>query len=165
MVLDNLGMLSPDSRCFSFDHRGNGFARGEGVGVLVIKLLTHALRDGDTVRAVIRSSCSNQDGKTPGLTQPSKEAQRRLILDAYRKAGLGLAETRYFEAHGTGEWRDRASYFMPSSCPGQRLAHLLLVPGHADILGIGTPLGDPVESGAIGTAFRRYRSQDEPLYV
>lgn len=102
--LGNLGMLGKDSRCFSFDHRANGYARGEGFGVLMIKPLDAALRDGDTVRAVIRSSCSNQDGRTPGVTQPSQDAQKRLILDAYAKAGLGLADTRYFEAHGTGRF-------------------------------------------------------------
>lgn len=106
MALDNLGMLGPDSRCYSFDHRANGYARGEGFGVLVIKPLDAALRDGDTVRAVIRSSCSNQDGKTPGVTQPSREAQERLIIDTYAKAGLDLGVTRYFEAHGTGEYED-----------------------------------------------------------
>ncbi|CAG9992168.1 unnamed protein product, partial [Clonostachys byssicola] len=100
--LDNLGLLGKDGRCFSFDHRANGYARGEGVAVVVVKPLKDALRDGDTIRAVIRSSSSNQDGKTPTITQPSREAQERLILAAHAKAGLDLRETRYFEAHGTG---------------------------------------------------------------
>ncbi|CAG9956932.1 unnamed protein product [Clonostachys rosea f. rosea IK726] len=100
--LDNLGLLGKDGRCFSFDHRANGYARGEGVAVVVVKPLKDALRDGDTIRAVIRSSSSNQDGKTPTITQPSREAQERLILAAHAKAGLDLGETRYFEAHGTG---------------------------------------------------------------
>lgn len=102
MALDNLSMLGKDSRCYSFDHRANGYARGEGFGVLVIKNLNMALRDGDTIRAVIRSSCSNQDGKTPSVTMPDRDAQERLIHDAYAKAGLDLGATRYFEAHGTG---------------------------------------------------------------
>jgi acyl transferase domain-containing protein len=101
--LDNLGLLGKDGRCFSFDHRANGYARGEGVAVVVVKPLKDALRDGDTIRAVIRSSSSNQDGKTPTITQPSREAQERLILAAHAKAGLDLGETRYFEAHGTGK--------------------------------------------------------------
>jgi acyl transferase domain-containing protein len=100
--LDNLGFLSKESRCFSFDHRANGYARGEGFGVLVIKPLQAAVDGGDTIRAIIRSSSSNQDGKTPGLTQPSKKAQERLIYDTYKKAGLDMHSTRYFEAHGTG---------------------------------------------------------------
>jgi acyl transferase domain-containing protein len=102
MSLDNLGLLSPDSHSYSFDSRANGYARGEGIGVIVIKRFDNAIRDGDTIRAVIRSSSSNQDGKTPGITQPSKEAQVRLIRDTYKKAGLDMSLTRYFEAHGTG---------------------------------------------------------------
>lgn len=97
-----MGFLSTDSRCFSFDHRANGYARGEGFGVLVIKLLSDAVRDGDTIRAVVRSTGSNQDGRTPGITQPSKDSQERLIRDTYAKAGLSLNRTTFFEAHGTG---------------------------------------------------------------
>ncbi|KAL9110460.1 MAG: hypothetical protein Q9227_005004 [Pyrenula ochraceoflavens] len=102
IALDNLGMLGPSGRCFSFDHRANGYARGEGFGALVVKPLDAALQDSDTIRAVIRSSGSNQDGKTPGVTQPSREAQADLILNTYNKGGLDLCETRYVEAHGTG---------------------------------------------------------------
>lgn len=100
--MDNLGFLSKDSRCFSFDSRASSYARGEGFGVLVIKPLQDALNDGDTIRAVLRSSASNQDGRTPTATQPSKDAQKRLIQRAYEKAGLDMSSTRYFEAHGTG---------------------------------------------------------------
>jgi acyl transferase domain-containing protein len=100
--LDNLGFLSKDSRCYSFDNRANGYARGDGFGVLVIKPLADAIRSGDTIRAVIRSSASNQDGKTPGITQPSKESQEQLIRETYQKASLDMGITRYIEAHGTG---------------------------------------------------------------
>ncbi|KAB8234976.1 type I polyketide synthase [Aspergillus alliaceus] len=102
LCLDNLGLLSKDSRSYSFDQRGNGYARGEGVGVLVIRPLEEAIGHGDTIRAVIRSSASNQDGRTPGIMQPSGAMQEKLILDTYKKGGLDLATTRYFEAHGTG---------------------------------------------------------------
>ena len=102
LSLSNLGLLSPDSRCFSFDSRGNGFARGEGIGALVIRPLEDAIRDGDCIRSVIRSTAMNQDGKTPGITMPSIEMQERLIRETYQKAGFGLDSTRYFEAHGTG---------------------------------------------------------------
>ncbi|KAK7927539.1 polyketide synthase [Apiospora marii] len=98
----NLDFLSPDSRCYSFDGRANGYARGEGFAVLVLKRVSCAIRDGDVVRAVIRATGSNQDGRTPGITQPSRAAQERLIRDTYRKAGLDMAHTRYCEAHGTG---------------------------------------------------------------
>ena len=76
MSLSNLNFLSLDSRCYSFDHRPNGYSRGEGFGVIVIKLLSEALREDDTIRAVIRASGSNQDGKTPGITQPSELLKR-----------------------------------------------------------------------------------------
>ena len=98
----DLGLLSPDGKCYSFDHRANGYSRGEGVGVVIIKRLDDALRDGDTIRAIIRATGSNQDGKTPVITQPNGDAQERLIRDTYRTAALDLKTTRYFEAHGTG---------------------------------------------------------------
>ncbi|KAI0149675.1 hypothetical protein F4776DRAFT_659576 [Hypoxylon sp. NC0597] len=101
-MLSSLGFLSTDSKCYSFDHRANGYARGEGVIALVIKPLSDAVRDGDMIRAVIRSTSSNQDGHTPGLTQPSPQAQEELIRQVYKKANLPLDVTRYFEAHGTG---------------------------------------------------------------
>ncbi|KAL1881225.1 Type I Iterative PKS [Diaporthe australafricana] len=100
--LANMNFLSPESRSFSFDARANGYARGEGVAALFIRPLRQAVQDGDVVRAVVRATASNQDGRTPGLTQPSSEAQEALIRRAYAKAGLELDETRYVEAHGTG---------------------------------------------------------------
>ncbi|EEY15605.1 lovastatin nonaketide synthase [Verticillium alfalfae VaMs.102] len=100
--LTALGFLSPDGRCYSFDSRANGYSRGEGFGMVVLKRLSDALRDGDTVRAVIRGSASNQDGRSPGITQPTRQAQVDLIRAAYDAAGLDLTRTRFFEAHGTG---------------------------------------------------------------
>ncbi|KAE8858793.1 hypothetical protein PTNB73_08273 [Pyrenophora teres f. teres] len=102
MSLSNLQFLSPDSLCYSFDHRANGYSRGEGFGVIVLKPLSQALSNNDTIRAVIRASSSNQDGRTPGITQPSGDAQALLIRETYEKAGLDLGTTRFFEAHGTG---------------------------------------------------------------
>ena len=97
-----MSFLSPDAKCYSFDHRANGYARGEGFGVLVLKRLSQAIKDGDTVRALIRSTGTNQDGHTSGgLTQPSKNLQAQLIKETYRKAGLDMAKTRFFEAHGS----------------------------------------------------------------
>ncbi|KAJ5721630.1 uncharacterized protein N7483_009564 [Penicillium malachiteum] len=102
-IESNVNMLSPDSRSYSFDHRANGFCRGEGTGTLVLKRLNDALRDGDTIRAVVRSTGSNQDGLTvSGIMQPSPAAQTQLIRHTYEKAGLSLEPTRFFEAHGTG---------------------------------------------------------------
>ena len=95
-------MLSPDNRCFSFDERANGYSRGEGFGVIVLKRLSDAIRDEDTIRAVVRATGSNQDGYTPGIMQPSRVSQEILIRDTYAKAGLEMKSTRYIESHGTG---------------------------------------------------------------
>ncbi|KAH6646092.1 fatty acid synthase S-acetyltransferase [Truncatella angustata] len=102
LMLANMGFTSPDSVCWSFDSRANGYGRGEGVIALVLKPLSAAIEDGDMIRAVIRSSGSNQDGHTPGLTQPSLDAQESLIRHVYEKANLDYDSTRYVEAHGTG---------------------------------------------------------------
>ncbi|KAJ5674974.1 uncharacterized protein N7477_004908 [Penicillium maclennaniae] len=96
------GLLGAQGRSFSFDARAEGYARGEGVGTVVLKPLSIAVRDGDTIRAVIRETGVNQDGRTPGITVPSAEAQERLIRQVYWRAGLDVAETRFVEAHGTG---------------------------------------------------------------
>lgn len=101
-ILSNMQMLSPDGRCYTFDHRANGYSRGEGVAVVILKRLSDALRDNDTIRAVIRASGSNQDGRTPGITQPDAKAQAQLISETYQRAGLSMEHTRFFEAHGTG---------------------------------------------------------------
>ncbi|KAF9873135.1 hypothetical protein CkaCkLH20_09298 [Colletotrichum karsti] len=100
--LSSMHMLSPEGISHSFDHRANGYGRGEGIGCLILKRLKDALRDGDTIRAVVRGTGTNADGKTPGITQPSSEAQAELIRSTYEAAGLSLSDTQYFEAHGTG---------------------------------------------------------------
>lgn len=100
--LTSLGFLSPDAKCYSFDHRANGYSRGEGTGILILKRLADAVRDGDTIRAVIRGTVANQDGRSPGITQPTKQAQVAATRQAYQNAGLDPSLTRYFEAHGTG---------------------------------------------------------------
>ncbi|KAH8707077.1 hypothetical protein GQ44DRAFT_831130 [Phaeosphaeriaceae sp. PMI808] len=102
--LSNFNFLSPDSRCHSFDARANGYAKGEGFGVLVLKRVSDALRDGDTIRAVIRGTATNHDGQTASITKPSADAQVQLITNAYKASSLDFASTRYFEAHGTGTY-------------------------------------------------------------
>ncbi|KAF2262720.1 ketoacyl-synt-domain-containing protein [Lojkania enalia] len=102
LLLSNLSMLSPSGRSFSFDHRANGYGRGEGFGVIVIKTLSDALRNGDTIRAIVRATGANQDGRTPSLTSPSQSAQEELIRETYTRAGLDFKQTAFVEAHGTG---------------------------------------------------------------
>jgi acyl transferase domain-containing protein len=101
--LSNLGLLSPDNQSYSFDSRANGYARGDGFGVVVLKRLSDAIANNDVIRAVIRATGSNQDGHTPNITHPSGQAQAALIRSTYARAGLSLAETRFVEAHGTGK--------------------------------------------------------------
>lgn len=96
------GFLSPDGRCKTFDASANGYVRGEGVGMVVLKRLADAVADGDVVQAVIMASSVNQDGHTVGITVPNTNAQERLIRDTLRKAGLSPSAIQYVEAHGTG---------------------------------------------------------------
>ncbi|HEY7052269.1 MAG TPA: type I polyketide synthase, partial [Mycobacterium sp.] len=96
------GMLSPQGRCHSFDSRADGFVRGEGCGVVVLKRLTDAVRDGDRVLAVVRGSAINQDGRSNGLTAPNTIAQRDVITRALRSADVTPNTVNFIEAHGTG---------------------------------------------------------------
>ena len=98
----NAGMLSPDGRCKTFDAAANGYVRGEGCGILVLKRLADAEADGDRIWAVVRATALNQDGASPGLTVPSGPAQERVIEAALRRAGIEPADVDYVEAHGTG---------------------------------------------------------------
>ncbi|HEY2197049.1 MAG TPA: SDR family NAD(P)-dependent oxidoreductase [Mycobacterium sp.] len=95
-------MLAPDGRCKTFDAAADGYVRGEGCGIIVIKRLEDAIRDGDRIRAVIRGSAINQDGASGGLTVPNGVAQQRVITAALKRSGLAPAEVDYLEAHGTG---------------------------------------------------------------
>ena len=95
-------MLNKDGKSYSFDSRGSGYGRGEGAATVVLKRLEDAVAAGDPVRAVIRNTGCNQDGKTNGITLPNSQSQETLIRSTYRAAGLSPAETAVVEAHGTG---------------------------------------------------------------
>ncbi|MEU3477286.1 SDR family NAD(P)-dependent oxidoreductase [Streptomyces sp. NPDC033754] len=101
-LIQQTNSLSPDGLCKTFDARANGFTRGEGCGVVVLKRLSEALRDGDRVHAVIRGSAVNQDGRSSGFTAPNVRAQINLIKAALDDAGLTPAAIGALEAHGTG---------------------------------------------------------------
>ncbi|MBB5937000.1 acyl transferase domain-containing protein [Streptomyces zagrosensis] len=96
------GGLSPDGRCHTFDARANGFVRGEGGGVVLLKPLDAALRDGDPVYCVMVASAVNNDGATDGLTAPSPAAQEEVLRQAYARAGVAPSDVQYVELHGTG---------------------------------------------------------------
>ncbi|MGD3111966.1 SDR family NAD(P)-dependent oxidoreductase [Streptomyces sp. YGL11-2] len=96
------GMLSPEGRCKTFSEGADGYARGEGVGMLVLKSLSAAERDGDHIYGLIRSTAENHGGRGSSLTAPNPKAQAALIRRAYRTAGIDPRTVGYIEAHGTG---------------------------------------------------------------
>ncbi|MCX6047699.1 MAG: type I polyketide synthase, partial [Chloroflexi bacterium] len=120
-------MLASDGRCKAFDAAADGYIRGEGCGIIVLKRLSDAQAAGDNILAVIRGTAINQDGPSGGLTVPNGPSQERVIKSALADAQLSPAAVSYIEAHGTG-----------------------------------TPLGDPIESGALSAVFGQ---RTEPLYV
>jgi len=102
VAFSQLGVLSPEGRCRTFDAGANGYVRSEGAGMVLLKPLSAALRDGDLIYATIRGTALNQDGRTPGMTVPSQAAQEALLRSACQRAGVQPAEIQYVEAHGTG---------------------------------------------------------------
>ncbi|MFQ6329963.1 SDR family NAD(P)-dependent oxidoreductase [Nocardia sp. CWNU-33] len=101
-ALSRMGALSADGRCRPFDARANGYVRGEGAGVIVLKRLSRAIADGDEIRALVRGSSVNHDGRSMGLTAPNPVAQRELLRAALADAGCDAAQIGYVETHGTG---------------------------------------------------------------
>ena len=97
-----MGMLSPTGRCRTFDAAADGYVRGEGCGVVVLKRLADAEADGDRIWGVVRGSAVNQNGASAGLTVPNGPAQERVIEEAVSRAGVAPADVDYLEAHGTG---------------------------------------------------------------
>lgn len=96
------GMLSVDGRCKTFSKNANGYVRGEGVGMLFLKRLSDAERDGDHIYGVIRGSSENHGGRSNSLTAPNPKSQADLLVDAYQKAGVDPRTVTFIEAHGTG---------------------------------------------------------------
>lgn len=100
--LSKARMLARDGRCKTFDAHADGYVRGEGCGIVLLKRLSDALVDGDRILALIRGSAVNQDGRSNGLTAPSALAQQEVLRSALQNAGLDPAAISYIEAHGTG---------------------------------------------------------------
>ncbi|KAK1579370.1 reducing type I polyketide synthase [Colletotrichum navitas] len=130
---EEIGMMrmtqSATGKCHSFDAKADGYAKAEGMNVVYLKRLDDALRDGDPIRAVIRGTATNSDGRTPGIASPSAEAQSAAIRAAYTNAGItNFNDTQYLECHGTGtpagdpiEVKGAASVFANTREPGQDL--------------------------------------------
>lgn len=102
VITSQLGALSPDGRCKTFDKSANGFVKGEGVAAILLKPLSEAQKDGDHIYAVIAGSAVNHGGKAQSLTAPNAEAQSQLLIKAYKKANIRPETVSYIEAHGTG---------------------------------------------------------------
>lgn len=102
IVMSKGQFLAKDGHCKTFDEAADGYGRGEGVGLVLLKPLPAALRDGDDIYAVIRGTAVNHDGRTAGIAAPNPEAQEALIRRLYAQAGVPLDSVRYVEAHGTG---------------------------------------------------------------
>ncbi|MET1255424.1 SDR family NAD(P)-dependent oxidoreductase [Aliikangiella maris] len=102
IAFSKAGMLCEDGRCKTFSSDANGYVRGEGIGMLLLKRLTDAQQDGDAIYGVIRASAENHGGKANTLTSPNPKAQAELIYQAYHKAQIDPRTVTYIEAHGTG---------------------------------------------------------------
>jgi myxalamid-type polyketide synthase MxaE and MxaD len=96
------GALSPNGRCRTFDRSADGMVRSDGAGIVVLKTLSQAQRDGDRIVALIKGTAVNHDGRSNGLMAPNGDAQQAVLTEAYRRAGVAPADVQYIEAHGTG---------------------------------------------------------------
>ncbi|OLF14673.1 type I polyketide synthase, partial [Actinophytocola xanthii] len=133
-AVDRFGGLSPDGRCHTFDSRANGYVRGEGGAVLVLKRLDDALADGDPVHCLILGSAVNNDGGGDSLTAPLAEGQEAVLRAAYERARVDPADVQYVELHGTGT---------PTGDP---------VEARALAAALGTPRRDaPLQVGSVKT--------------
>jgi acyl transferase domain-containing protein/acyl carrier protein len=119
-------MMAPDGRCKTFDASADGYVRGEGCGIVILKRLSDAIRDGNPIQAVIRGSAINQDGLTNGMTAPNGPSQQAVIHQALANAEVKPSEISYIEAHGTGtalgdpiEVKSLKSVLMPDRTPDQ----------------------------------------------
>ncbi len=95
-------MMAADGRCKTFDESADGYGRGDGVGMVVLKRLSDALKDGDSIMAVVKGSAVNQDGRSNGITAPNGQLQQAVITQALDTAGLAPDQIHYIETHGTG---------------------------------------------------------------
>jgi acyl transferase domain-containing protein/NADP-dependent 3-hydroxy acid dehydrogenase YdfG len=134
-AIGRLGALSPDGRCRVFDRGANGYVRGEGGALIVLKPLSAARRDGDVVHSVILGGAVNNDGGGDGLTVPSVQAQEQLLRQACARAGVRPADVQYVELHGTGT---RAGDPVEAAALGAALGH-------------GRPAAQPLLVGSVKT--------------
>ncbi|MBP2037347.1 type I polyketide synthase [Streptomyces avidinii] len=135
LAVERFGALSPDGRCYTFDARANGYVRGEGGGLVVLKPLADAVADGDDIHCVLAGSAVNNDGGGDGLTVPERSAQEAVITAAYEQAGIAPGDVAYVELHGTGT---------PTGDPVEAAAV-------GAVLGAGRPADRPLLVGSVKT--------------
>ncbi|WP_437597390.1 SDR family NAD(P)-dependent oxidoreductase [Sorangium sp. So ce590] len=135
VYLSRLHVLAPDGRCKTFSADADGYGRGEGCGMVVLKRLSDAVRDGDRILAVIRGSAVNSDGRCAGITVPNGKAQEAVVRQALASAGLSPGDIDYVEAHGTGT----------------ALGDPIEVEALAAVHGEGRPGGRPLKIGSVKT--------------
>jgi len=130
------GMLSPDGRCKTFSPQANGYVRGEGVGMVVLKRLSEARRDGDPILAIVRSSAVNHGGRANSLTAPNTAAQADLLREAQARAGIDARTIGYVETHGTG-----TALGDPVEINALKAAFRAAPAGSEELSGVGCGLG------------------------
>jgi acyl transferase domain-containing protein/acyl carrier protein/thioesterase domain-containing protein/NAD(P)-dependent dehydrogenase (short-subunit alcohol dehydrogenase family)/SAM-dependent methyltransferase len=138
VLASQLGMLSADGRCKTFDRSANGYVKGEGVGVVLLKTLARAQADGDRIYGVIRASAEGHGGKASSLTAPNPQAQAQLVADTWRRAGVPIDRVSYVEAHGTGTELGDPIEVEALTCAFQALASEQGVTLSAGACGIGS---------------------------
>ncbi len=183
------GMLSPDGRCRPFSQQANGYVRGEGVGVVLLKRLRDAERDGDHVYCVIRATVENHGGRSRSLTGPNPAAQSDLLYRAYSQADIDPATIGYIETHGTGTrlgdpievealkaafdrlYRERGATPEPAHCGlgslKSNLGHLELAAGIAGLIKVILQLRHQTLVGTLHceTINRYVVTEDTPFFI
>lgn len=140
-------LLSPEGSCKTFDAAADGFARAEAITAIYVKRLEDALRDGNPIRAVIRASATNSDGRGQSLVTPNGVAQEALMRKAYEQAGLDPSETAYVEVC----FSPPLFFFSFPSYSFVFFSFFLVLTFQCH--GTGTPTGDPIEAHAVGRVF------------
>jgi acyl transferase domain-containing protein/NADPH:quinone reductase-like Zn-dependent oxidoreductase/acyl carrier protein len=135
VAMSKFGAMAPDGRSKAFDARANGYVRGEGAGLVVLKPLSRALADGDPIYCVIRGSAVNNDGFSNGLTAPNPRAQVAMLQDAYARAAVRPERVHYLETHGTGTF----------------LGDPIEANAIGAVLGVGRPADRPLLIGSVKT--------------
>ena len=145
------GFLADDGKCKSFDAKANGYVRGEGAGIVVLKPLAQAQAEGDRIYAVIRGTAVNQDGFSHGMAAPNPQAQAAVLREAYKKAGCKPSEIQYVEAHGTGT---KLGDYVEAQALGEVLAENRTTDNYCAIGSVKTNIGHSETAAGIAALIK-----------